>query len=352
MRVRDGWERLVESLPAILLIGISATVAYLIASSVVGHEVPFLAATVTVSAIGFTVDTRLRQVLEVAGAMLIGILFAETVVLIAGKGWWQLAIVLVVTLITARFVSPSSAFAVAAAVQSLMVIILADPEGGPFTRALDGVIGGVVALVVTLLAPRDPARPARRNARRVLADLAGGLSDVGTALHSADQRLAHDALETLRGTQADVDALAASVDAGLAVARYSPWGRRRLPELAALGRQQHSLDLALRNARVVARRADSLIGDGRPRPELARLVGELAEGALLLGRAVDERALGSRAQQSLTLTALRMHPAEAVPGAPVTDVSFVLLLRPLVVDMLGAAGLTPEAARATLPPLG
>ena len=43
--------------------------------------------------------------------------------------------------------------------------------------------------------------------------------------------------------------------------------------------------------------------------------------------------------------------ADPVNAAPLSDAALLLLVRPLVVDLLDASGLDPEAARTLLPPV-
>ncbi len=118
--------------------------------------------------------------LETALGVTVGIALSEVIVLLLGKGAWQLAIVVLATLVVARTVSSQPAFAMAAAVQSVLVVLLPDPVGGPFTRSLDAVIAGVVALLATALIPRSPRRATLADARvtfSVLRESADGLVD-------------------------------------------------------------------------------------------------------------------------------------------------------------------------------
>jgi len=95
-------------------------------------------------------------VLESLLGILLGIALADVLALWLGTGLWQLVVVLLVVFVVGRALSPNPAFAVAAAVPSALVMLLPPPEGGPFERSLDGLVGGVVALLVTALVPRDP----------------------------------------------------------------------------------------------------------------------------------------------------------------------------------------------------
>ena len=55
--------RVGASVPAALQITIAATASYLLASSVLGHAIPVVAVTVTITALGFARDARPRRVI-------------------------------------------------------------------------------------------------------------------------------------------------------------------------------------------------------------------------------------------------------------------------------------------------
>lgn len=164
--MRAGLGRVRDSAPAIVQIVVAATVAYAFAHLVLGHAAPLLAATVTVSSLGLVRDARPRRVLETVVGMLVGILVAEVILVVAGTGWWQLALTLAASLIVARFLSAQPAFAIAAAIQSAIVMVI--PANVPFLRLIDGVVGGVAALLVTALVPRSPLRAVTRDGHALM----------------------------------------------------------------------------------------------------------------------------------------------------------------------------------------
>ena len=125
--------RVAGSVPAAVQIVAAAVASYSIAHYLLGHEIPIVAVTATITTLGIARDARPRRVFDLALGIVIGIVLAEVLVLVIGKGVWQLAIVVFVTLLVARAVSSNPTFAVAAAVQSALVVLLPDPAGGPFT---------------------------------------------------------------------------------------------------------------------------------------------------------------------------------------------------------------------------
>lgn len=353
---RGAWSRTVGSLPAIVQLVLAVSASYAVTHVVLGHEVPLLAVTVTLTSLGLARDARPRQVLETAVGVVSGIALSELLLLVLGKGLWQVGVVLLVVLVVGRFASPSAGFTIAAATQSMLVMLLPDPEGGPFVRSVDGSVGGLVALAVTALVPRGVVRTVHRDAQALVAELDAALAALVDALRTDDVRRADAAVRRLRGTQPLLDAWGSSLDAARSTARFSPFLRSRSTHLLQVGELRRDLDLAVRNLRVIARRIDTSIGDGRSRAEVADVVADLRSAVQLLGSSVEDLgrgddALRGRARQGLAIVAGRLDPTVLVAGQPVTEQIVVLMLRPLVVDLLMATGLPHARARALLAPL-
>ena len=350
MQVRAAGRRATEALPAALQITVAAIVSYSIAHYLLGHPAPFVAVAVTITSLGLTRDARPRKVLETALGVTIGIALSELMVLVIGKGVWQVAIVLFVTLVVARAFSPNPAFAIAAAVQSAIVVIVPGPVDAVFTRSIDAVVAGVIALIVTALIPRDPRRAASRDARLLFSVFHESLAGAVEALSLGTPAPAELALERLRRTQSLVDNWRVSLDTAASVARISPWLRRHLPELRVQERVLVGADLASRHLRTITRRI-GVIAHGTSRPNLAALMAELANAIDLLGRELDDRTLAGSSRTALVDLAQRLDPATLTPEGELRETLIVVLVRPLVVDLLVATGMPVEDARALLPPV-
>lgn len=351
LNLRMSLNRSIGSLPAIAQIVIGVLASYAIAHYALGHPNPLLSITVVISSLGFARDARPRRVLESAIGILVGVILSEALLLGVGKGLWQMAFVLAVTLVVARFVSSSNAFAIAAGVQSMLVQILPPPVGGVFTRSLDAAIGGAIALIVTALVPRDPRRLARRDAGRLVSALSESLATLVTGLRDADEGAAQLSIKRLRRTQSLVNDWLAALDSAIAIARISPFLRRHLPALRHQSRVLAGMDLSARHLRVIARRAQFLVKDGRPRPELADILERTGANLALVGESIDRPDAAAEAAADLASLAPTLDPAVLIPHAAVTDSIIVLLVRPLVVDLMVAAGRNEDASRALLPPL-
>lgn len=344
---RPGLLRVRDSGSAILQIVVAATGAFAFAHYVLGHPAPLLAATVTVSSLGLVRDARPRRVLETVFGMLVGILIAELLLLFAGSGWWQLALSLSLTLAVARFLSPQASFAIAAGLQSIIVMVV--PASGPFLRLVDGVIGGIAALLVTALVPRNTQRAAMRDATALFAAIDSVTAALAQALRRGDRLRAERGLEKARALQPLVDTWRASLESGRAIARISPMLRRQRDELERHDRICQAMDLVTRNLRVVARRVVYLCDDGAARPVPADLLGELTRAADLLGQSLSDISLEPMAREAARAVAVRLDPATLIPGASLGDQNLIAAMRPLVVDLLTATGLPPGDARAMIP---
>jgi uncharacterized membrane protein YgaE (UPF0421/DUF939 family) len=339
------------SAPAILQLVIAVVAAYSVAHYGLGHTAPITAVTVTLSSLGFVRDARPIRVLETALGVTLGIALSEVILLGFGQGIWQLALSLVVTLFVARFISPSPGFAIVAGVQSVLVAMLPVVPGGPFTRTIDGLIGGAIALIVTALVPRDAAKVAATDARRVLRTFSRIVDDLVIELRRGPDNDMGRVLEAARSTQPMMDQWRASLESAIGIATISPWLRRRLPELNRQRQLFAGVDLAVRDLRVVARRLMVLMRDGAARPEFADLLAGLVGAVNLLGQSLDDPMVRPLVRQNLILVAVKLDPEELFPDSPLVEGSVVMELRPLVMDLLTATGLTSDQARASLPDL-
>lgn len=348
-RFSEGWRRLLDSVPAILQVTVTAVAAFAFARYVLGHEQPLIAAIVAITALGFVRDARPARVLETVVAMALGIALAEVLLLVFGAGAVQFGVALLLTLAVARFVSANAAFAIAAAVQCALVMLVPSPEGGPFVRTLDALVGGTFALVATAVIPRDPHRTAMREGRRLIDEHIGVLAELADALRSGRTDDAGRALSRARATQPLVEAWMASVDSGLAIARVSPLVHRSRFDLERQRIMLSGLDLATRNLRIIARRIEWVLRDGRRRPEVADVHARVSVALGLLADSLRDVAAQPVARQAFAEIARHLDPVAILPDGPVGDRNTITALRPYLVDLLTATGLELDAARALLP---
>ena len=349
-----GLNRSRNSVVPALQMTVCAVGAYAFAQYVLGHQGPLFAATAALISLGFSREPRIRRVLEVAIGCTLGISIGEALLHVLGTGLWQAAVVLFVSLMLARFLDRGVIFTTQLGLQSLLVVLLPAPDGGVFTRSVDAVVGGLFALLVTMLAPRDPRREPQSNIRDLLHELSAVLRQCAEAVAKSDSTIAWHALVRARNTPPQLDALSRSVRDAREVARISPAYRRQLAELGDLRGSIGYLDLAVRNSRVFARRTTSVINHAALNDDaierVADVVNDTADAVDILARALAGGESGGtrekhlrQARNELALVGARLSP----DSLGVTDIqgdALVMLFRPLVVDLLESTGLTHEEA--------
>ena len=346
---KDSYRRAIESLAPILQIVLGATAGYSIAVSGLGHALPLLAVTVTIGALGFSRDARPRRVLETAVGMITGIALSEGMLQLFGHGVWQMALTLLVCLLSARFISGSATFALTVGLQAMLVQILPEPDGGVFVRSIDGIVGGITALVITAVIPRDPRGLARLDANKLFDIFLEAVDSLKLATRDVDIQVADETLRKVRRTQPLVDNWRMSLDSAISIARISPFLRKYRDELRGQVRLMRGMDLATRNLRVVVRRIDFLLRDRQPRPYLADLFEQIGDATRVLARSVQEPEVLDDAQEMLVEIIHQLDPKKHGIADQIREASVLLLLRPLLVDLLCASGMSEEDARAELP---
>ena len=95
-----GLRRLGDRWPLILQIGVAVLVAWLVATHVLGHAVPFFAPVTAIICLGLTYGQRLRRILEVTVGVAIGVLVGDVIVLGLGNGAWQMSVVVVLATVS------------------------------------------------------------------------------------------------------------------------------------------------------------------------------------------------------------------------------------------------------------
>jgi uncharacterized membrane protein YgaE (UPF0421/DUF939 family) len=347
--LKDALARLLDSIVPILQIVFAAAAGYSFSHWVLGHQVPLLSVTVTITALGFTRDARPRRVLETALGMITGIALSESMLLGFGPGIWQMTVTLLLCLLLARFISGSASFALTVGIQAILVQLLQAPAGGAYSRSIDGLVGGAVALLVTALIPRDPRGIARKDASKLFEVFIGSLEALKTATRDVNIKVADDTLREVRRTQPLIDNWRLSLDSAISISRVSPFLIKYRDELRGQVRLMRGMDLATRNLRVVARRIDFLLRDGLKRPHLADLFEQLQAGAELLQKGLSNPDSLGDAQEVFLEVMHQLDPKKFGIADQIREASVVLLLRPMLVDLLCASGMSEEDAREELP---
>ncbi len=347
--LKESTRRVIESLAPAIQITVGALLAYSLAHYGLNHETPLLAITVCITSLGFSRDARPKRILQTAIGMVVGVAISDLALSGLGSGVWQLGLVLIVVLLAARFISGSSAFALTAGIQAMLVQLLPVPAGGVFIRTSDGLIGGLLAILVTALIPRDPRGLARTDANKLFDFFIESLNSLRLALRDVNMDVADDALRKVRKSQPLIDNWRMSLDSAVAISRISPFLNKYRDELKGQVRLMRGMDLATRNLRVIVRRVYFLLKDGTSRPYLADLCDQLHSAVSLMREGLNDSEALDNAEQELLEIIRQLDPKRFGIADQIREASVLLLLRPLVVDLLCASGMSEDDARAELP---
>jgi hypothetical protein len=245
-----------------------------------------------------------------------------------------------------------------AGVQSAIVVAFPVAAGfSPIGRWTDALTGGVAALAVAVLVPHDLIKPLRAAAVRGWREVEGVLATVARGLNSGSRSTADDALLRGRASQPVFSDWLATTRNAERLVMVSPRRRRLAPRVHDLAREAKYADRAIRNARVVARRADMMLRDIAPSPEAIARREALA--AATAGVASAIQAFGDATGHGRPLDLERgtvydagSHLTADLAGGSWQPRAYVLLLRSLTIDLLQASGMSNEEARASLPAIG
>lgn len=336
----------VAALPVLLAGGAAAT-AYAVAHTVLGQPFPFFAPAAAWISLGFSADRQARKVAELAIGVSLGVGLGEVLGHTLGVGAWQIGVALVVAALLARLLDRGQLLTSQAGLQAIIIVALpASLAGGSLGRWIDALIGGGVALLAAVLFPGRSWLRARHLARSALEEVAGTLALLALAMRRGEPKRAADALAYGRAAQPVLDDWRATVAAAQEAATFSPIARRHRPEVLRLARAATFTDHAMRNARVVSRRAVVALEDLDSLPAVADVTSRLAVAAAQIGAALDEGRDPAAVRPDLRALVAQLQPENFAQGWRVQ--SLVVLLRSLLVDLLETTGMDYEQAKAEL----
>jgi uncharacterized membrane protein YgaE (UPF0421/DUF939 family) len=327
---------------------LAAAAAWWVGETVFHHPAPFFAPVTAMICLGLTFGQRLRRVVEVTVGVAVGVFVGDVFVHFFGSGVWQIAVVAALAMSIAVLLGAGFLIVTQAGVQSVIVMTLLPQPGAAFSRWVDALIGGGIALLATTIAPAAPLRRPRQQAARVVAELAAILDDTAQALSTRNPELASAALERARASESALDELRSLSAEGIAVVRLSPFRRGHQPGVQAIADLVEPLDRAIRNVRVLVRRAAVAVWRSEEVPEqYVDLVASLAEVTLHIAAELDQRRLPVAARDELA--ALGRASAAVAPQPSLSAEVIRAQVRSTVVDLLMLTGLTYDEARNRVP---
>jgi uncharacterized membrane protein YgaE (UPF0421/DUF939 family) len=327
---------------------VTAGLAWLIASLLLGHEVPYFAAAAAILVLGVAYGQRLRRGVDVAIGVTLGVALGDLWLVLFGAGVWQVVLVCAIAMSLATLVGAGPLITTQAGANSIAVLVMAPSPIYGFERWLDAVIGSTLALLVATVAPSGPLRKPGEVAAKVVAGMAETLEGAADALAANDEHAASAVLDQVQATEkalATFDVVAAE---GLEVVRHSPFRRRQLGLAIALSDLHEPLDHASRNLRVLVRRCVVAVWRGDQVPKAYQdLIRRLAEASRLIAKELAEHRLPTAARDQLR------EVAETSAHLALTEsMSAVVILaqtRSIVADMMQLTGIEYGDARELIP---
>jgi uncharacterized membrane protein YgaE (UPF0421/DUF939 family) len=319
---------------------LAAGIAWFIAHSLLHHSQPYFAPISAVATLAVSVGQRIRRAAEIVIGNAFGILLGEVLVIVIGRGAWQVSLVVLIAIVVAIFTGGSPALVVQSASAAALVVGIIPVGNYLFGRFTDAIVGGSVGLaVVALLLPLNPLRVVTRAAGPLLDAIASGLAATAAGLSERDTAKAQSALGNLQEADRHFAALNDAITAGREISLLAPlrWGSR-----GALSQYVEGYDYfgrATRNVRVLVRRGLSTICDEEPvPPTLASAVRSLSDATSRLRRefAAEKPTEGSR---SAAIQAVRFASEAYLAGLGFSGSVVVAQIRSAATDLLGAAGM-------------
>ena len=340
--------RLRSRAPLLLQAAVATAAAWAIATEILGHVRPIFAPLSAIIAIGTTHAQRSRRAIELVVGVAVGIGVADVIVSAIGTGTWQLLLVTLIAMAVAVLLDTGPLFVTQAGVSAALVVTVQPPGSGlSGQRFLDALCGGVVALVITTLAPVDPLREIRRSATSVLEELQSTLRRLADALERRDREAVRAILVRAREIDRDGEWVEA-VRTGQEIVRLAPprWYARDEVETYATAAAR--MDLAVRNLRVLARGVLRTVEVGDDVPdEIPDAMRDLAEAVEVLTAALEHPERRSEARRLALRAGVRA--TRALDASSTLSISVLVgQIRSMAVDLLSGLGEEPEDARSAV----
>jgi uncharacterized membrane protein YgaE (UPF0421/DUF939 family) len=336
-------ERLRANLGWLAQAALATAVAWVLAQQIFGHERPIFAPVAALIGVSASLGQRRRSAVEMVIGVALGIGIADALVGLIGTGPAQIAAVVGGAMVVAIAFGGSTVLVGEAAASALLVVTIQLPGSGlSGVRFLDSLLGGIVALAVSSLLPRNPVEAVHRAAAPLLGEIAGTLEEVARALERRDRELAERAWARSHGLRlAELDG---AVAAGREMLRLAPFRRGTREQFARYEQAAAQIRTALTSVEALSRGAVRAlsVGDNVPAP-VPDSLRDLADTVRTLDEYLDdpagrpvvrEPALRAAAQATLVL--------EQTSNLSVSVI--VAQVRATAVDLIRGWGLAREEA--------
>jgi uncharacterized membrane protein YgaE (UPF0421/DUF939 family) len=328
---------------------VAAGVAWLIASDLLGHQTPFFAPVAAVVCLGTSYGQRLRRVAEVTLGVALGVFLADLLAIVIGSGWWQLMVVVAVSMTAALLLDGGQLLIIQAMVQSIIISALAPDPGDALIRVSDAVIGGLVALVAATVVPAAPLRRPREQSAIVIRKISRLLRAAAEVMVDGQPDRALALLADARSTDYLIRELVAASEEGMAVVTSSPFRVRHRTDIRRMSELVEPMDRALRSTRVLVRQTAVAAYHGTPVPKSYSLLAlDLADATDMVADELEADRQAVNAQEAVLAIG---EASGLVERSEELSAEVVLAqLRSVVVDLLLLTGMTQIESTEALPP--
>jgi uncharacterized membrane protein YgaE (UPF0421/DUF939 family) len=326
----------------LLQAALAAGLGWFLAHDVVGHRSPIFAPIGALLILANAPGRRTGRVLATTIGAAIGVAIGDLLVAVLGTGPIQVAIVALLATGAATTLGAGPTLVTNAGIAGVLIATVQAPHGiyssAGVGRLFDVLIGGGASLAMSVVLPSHPLKSTRAAAATLVSELSGTLDDVAGALDSHDAEAGERALERARTLDAYVVGLHQAIELAEETAHLVPFYRATRPGVARYGVAAAKLELAARNARVLARAALRAIELEPPTPaELSLAIRELGSAARGLAGEIEQPEAGMDASRR-AVTAARRATFVAERRASMPVGAIVAQVRFIATDLLEAIG--------------
>lgn len=350
--------RVYHALIPILQASCAAGLAWVVALYFFPGTKPFFAPISAIIALAPVPGRRVKRSLEIASGTVAGVLVGELIIARIGSGAWQIAFVVAIAMIAALFLGSGMLVTVQAASSAILIATLI-PVGsvGGLQRVWHAVIGSLIGIIIMVVIPANPMRDIRRRLSDILQVESDVLRDVSEGLSTGNAELIGQALALVRATQPSINGIRETLYNGSEVVKLSPFLWHRKDELHRWEDIVEPLDNAIRNTRVLTRRAlviveDDVIVDARI-PEAILLMSEAAQVVhSMMSEKDHHNATQTEAARAVISVAMRTSFIQRDDDeAGMHGVVLHAQIRSTLIDLLQVCGLDRTSAVASIPPI-
>lgn len=329
----------------LIRLSVGTGLAYFIANQVLNHRQAFfapIAAVITLIAGGGA--RRMRTMIELVIGVATGILVGEMLILLIGRGAWQISLVVVLAVAVGTLLGLTGLALNQAATSSVLLAAVV-PNAGTnvaLTRFVDAFVGGLCGMAMVLLLPRNVVRDIDREVQRILTGLAALLRKEALALRDRDGRLADESMADAQRMHPLLATLTSTATNVSEVARISPIRWRQRAHVELYTSTVIDLDNAVRDARVMGRKISAMVRHGEPVPNgLDDAIDALAAAVEIFADDLSEQDDFEEARREL-VEAARMASVALPEAATLNSAAIAAQIRSLAADLMYASGYTRD----------